>query len=305
VIREVAVRVLISGASGLVGAALGRSLRADGHEVGRLVRGTPSPPDDVAWDPDAGPDPARLRGWDAVMHLAGKNLATLWTPGNRRLLYESRVAGTRGVAEAIAAAGPDGPRVLVSASAVGWYGSRGDETLTEASSPGEGFLAGLCRDWEAACEPARAAGARVAHARFGLVLASDGGPLAKMLLPFRLGLGGRVGSGRQWVSWVVREDAARALGFLLERDDAAGPFNVAAPEPVRNEELARELGRALRRPAVLPVPAAALRLLPGGMGDQTLLASQRAVPARLAEAGFRFRFERLPDALGAVLAGRS
>lgn len=292
-------RVLVSGASGLVGAALTERLRTEGHATGRLVRGAPEGAGEVQWDPGGGgADAAALAGWDAVVHLAGKNLATLWTAGNRRAIRESRVAGTRGLAEAIARASP-APRVLVSASAVGFYGSRDDEILTEDSGPGSGFLAELCRDWEAACDPAREADLRVVHLRTGIVLAPAGGPLAKMLLPFRLGLGGRLGDGRQWMSWVTLEDAVGAIVFALRREEIAGAVNVTSPEPVTNADFTRALGAAVGRPTPFPVPAAALRLLPGGFAEQTVLASQRALPARLAE--FPFRLPRLGHALRSVV----
>jgi uncharacterized protein (TIGR01777 family) len=294
------VRVLVSGAGGLIGAALAERLRARGDEVGRLVRGTPSGPDRLRWDPrGGGADPGALAEWDAVVHLAGRNLATLWTPGARRAIRESRVTATRGLARAMARArgASAGPRTLLCASAVGWYGSRGGETLTEDSAPGTGFLADLCRDWEAACDPAREAGVRTVHLRTGIVLARGGGPLSKMLLPFRLGLGGRLGDGRQWMSWIALEDAVEAMVLALQESAIAGPINLTSPEPVTNADFTRALGRVLGRPAPFPVPALALRLLPGGFARETLLASQRAVPARLAARGFAFRFPRVADAL--------
>lgn len=305
-------RVLVSGAGGLVGAALSERLRGEGIDVGHLVRGAPAGPDEVRWDPGGGgADPAALAGWDAVVHLAGRNLATLWTRGAKRAIRETRVTGTRGLARAIArASGParsaspaatPGPRILICASAVGYYGSRGDETLTEDSPPGVGFLPDLCRDWEAACDPAREAGVRTVHLRTGIVLAADGGPLAKMLLPFRLGLGGRLGDGRQWMSWVALEDAVGAIAFALRESAVSGPVNVTSPEPVTNADFTRALGRALRRPTPLPVPAFALRLLPGGFAAETVLASQRALPARLTDRGFAFRVPRLADALRAAI----
>jgi uncharacterized protein (TIGR01777 family) len=246
-------------------------------------------------------EPSALSGWDAVVHLAGKNLFTPWTAAAKRQIRESRVAGTLRIAEAIAAA-ESGPRVLIAASAVGFYGSRGDEPLDETSGGGEGFLAALCRDWESACEPARRAGVRVANLRFGIVLSRDGGALASMLPPFRLGLGGPLGNGRSWMSWVSREDAARAVVFVLE-SDIEGAVNVVAPEQVRGTDLARTLGRVLHRPAFLPVPAFALRLLPGGMADETFLASQRTSPARLTGRGFDFRDATLEAALSRMLSG--
>ena len=294
-------RVLISGASGLVGRALAERLRRDGIDVGRLVRSDPAGPDEVRWDAGGGgADPAALSGWDAVVHLAGKNVGTLWTPGAKRVIRESRVTGTRGLARAIAHAKP-APAGLICASAVGYYGSRGDETLTEDAAPGSGFLADVCRDWEAACDPAREAGVRTVHLRTGIVLAADDGPLAKMLLPFRLGLGGRLGSGDQYLSWVTLEDTVEAVVFALRERSVTGPLNVVAPEPVTNAEFTRALGAALGRPTPFPVPAFALRMLPGGFGEETLLASQRAVPERLTGHGFTFRQPRLDQALRSVL----
>jgi uncharacterized protein (TIGR01777 family) len=292
-------RVLVSGSSGLIGTALVPQLERAGHDVGRLIRAGASGAA-PSWDPAKGLDPAALSGWDAVVHLAGKNLACFWTPAAKRELWESRVGGTRRLAEALTAA-KRGPRTLLCASAVGWYGSRGDEILDESSAPGTGWLADLCREWESAADPARGAGMRVAHLRFGIVLAREAGALAKMLPPFRLGLGGRIGDGSQWTSWVTRSDAVRAVRFALEADDLAGPINVVAPEPATNAELTAALGAALRRPTPFPVPAFALTVLPGGMARETLLASQRARPARLTGRGFVFGDARLRAALDRIL----
>jgi uncharacterized protein (TIGR01777 family) len=297
-------RTLVSGSSGLVGAALTRELTRGGHEVGRLVRGgagaSASSGAGVAWDPGAGVDPAALSGWDAVVHLAGKNLACLWTTAAKREIRRSRVEGTGRLAEALARA-EGGPRTLLCASGVGWYGSRGEEALDENSAPGTGWLADLCGEWESAADPARAAGLRVVHLRFGIVLAREDGALANMLPPFRLGLGGRIGDGRQWMSWVTRDDAVRAALFALEAEDLAGPLNVVAPEPVTNADFTAALGRALGRPAPFPVPTFLLEALPGGMAKETLLASQRASPARLTGRGFVFRHARLDAALDGLL----
>jgi hypothetical protein len=295
------VRVLISGASGLVGRALEKRLLRDGAAVGRLVRREPAGDAEVRWDPSGGgADPSALSGWDAVVHLAGKNLAALWTPGAKRAIRESRVTGTRGLARAIARAKP-APATLICASAVGYYGDRGDESLSEDSAPGSGFLADVCRDWEAACDPAREAHVRTVHLRTGIVLARDGGPLSKMLRPFRLGLGGRLGDGRQWMSWVTLDDAVESILFALKERAVSGPLNIVSPEPLTNADFTRALGSALGRPTPFPVPAFALGLLPGRMASEMLLASQRAVPSRLTGHGFAFRSPRLEPALRSIL----
>ena len=255
----------------------------------------------MRWDPGGGgADPAALSDWDAVVHLAGKNLATLWTPAAKRAIRESRVTGTRGLARSIARAKP-APPVLICASAVGYYGDRGDETLDEEAAPGSGFLADVCRDWEAACDPAREAHVRTVQLRTGIVLAAGGGPLTKMLLPFRLGLGGRLGDGSQWMSWITLDDAVEAIAFALRDSSVSGPVNVTAPESVTNADFTRALGTVLGRPTPFPVPAFVLGALPGGFGRETLLASQRAVPSRLTGHGFPFRFPRLEPALRSVL----
>lgn len=295
--------VAVTGSRGLIGSALVRALREDGHRVVRLVRTRDDAgPESVFWDPARGRiDAAGLEGVDAVVHLAGETLARPWTVAQKRRIRESRVGGTRLLAEALA--GLDAPpEVLVSASGVGYYGSRGDERLDEGSGPGTGFLAEVVQAWEAAAEPARQAGIRVVHPRFGIVLSAEGGALAKMLLPFRMGLGGKAGSGEQWVSWVAREDAVDALLFALGAEGVDGALNVASPEPVTQAEFARTLGRVLGRPTFLSVPAAALRLALGReMAEDTVLVSQRVVPRRLLGNGFRFRYPELEDALRAAL----
>ncbi|RPJ43319.1 MAG: TIGR01777 family protein [Candidatus Latescibacterota bacterium] len=296
-------RIAVTGAGGLIGKALVRSLETDGHRVVRLVRR----PADAArgeayWDPDAGAvDRASLAGVAAAVHLAGAPIAAgLGTSGRRRAIRESRAAGTRLLAEALASQG-EKPRVFVSASAIGFYGDRGDELLTEESGPGAGFLADVCRAWERAADPAREAGIRVVHPRTGVVLSPAGGALAKLLPLFRLGLGGRVGSGRQYMSCISLSDHVRILRRLIEDGRLSGPVNAVLPEPVTNAEFARTLGRVLGRPALLPVPAAVVSLFFGEMGRETLLASQRAVPAKLLAAGFRFEHGDLECALRAEL----
>jgi uncharacterized protein (TIGR01777 family) len=295
-------QVVVSGSSGLVGSALCRRLVADGHEVRRLVR-RPAGPGEVHWDPEAGTvDPAALAGTDAAVHLAGAGIGDRrWDSGRRRLLVDSRVRSTTLLATTLAGLDP-APAVLVCASAVGVYGDRGEELLTETSGRGTGFLADLCRQWEQAADPARRAGIRTVHLRSGIVLSAAGGALAKQLPLFRLGLGGRLGSGRQWTSWVSLDDEVAAVRHALDDARLSGPVNVTSPEPVTNAGLTAALGRALHRPAVLAVPAPALRLVLGrGLVDEVLLASQRALPAALEAVGFSFRHRSLPEALAAVL----
>jgi uncharacterized protein (TIGR01777 family) len=297
-----ALRVVVSGASGLVGSALVPFLTTGGHRVDRLVRGRPAGPGEVAWDPAAGGvDAAALEGADAVVHLAGASLAAgRWTPARKRAIVESRTVSTGLLAAALARLRRP-PRVLVSASAVGFYGDRGDEALDEASAPGTGFLAETCRAWEAAADPARQAGIRVVHPRLGVVLAGAGGALARLVWPFRLGLGGPVGSGRQVMSWIALDDVVGALHHCLLDERLEGAVNLTAPQPVSNRELGRAVGRVLRRPAVLPLPAAAVRVLFGEMGEALLLAGQRVLPGRLRETGFRFLQPEVEAALRAEL----
>jgi uncharacterized protein len=299
--RRCAVRILVSGSSGLVGRAIVRALRDDGHDVVPLVRSGGDGRAAVLWDPASERfDAAAAEGADAVIHLAGESIAAgRWTAARKKSIRESRVKGTRLLANGLARLSRR-PSVLISASATGYYGSRGDEVLDESSTLGQGFLAEVCRDWEEAAESARSAGIRTVHLRFGVILAKQGGALAKMLPPFRLGLGGKLGDGQQWMSWVTLDDVVEIVRFVL-RGDAVGAWNVVAPAPVRNEAFTRALGRVLSRPTVLPVPAFAARLAFGEMADEALLASSRAVPKRLLDAGFRFRHAELEPALRAIL----
>jgi uncharacterized protein len=290
--------VAVTGASGLIGTALVRRLHAEGHQVLRLTRSRPSELDQIRWDPKRGElDPDVLAKADAVVHLAGRNLGAQlrWTAGFKRDLLRSRVEGTSLVARTLA--GLAGPRVLVCASGVGYYGSRGDEPLTEASSGGSGFLADGVRQWEAAADPARAAGLRVVHLRTGPVQDAAGAGLPKQALMFRLGVGGRFGSGRQWLSWISLDDIAGAYLHALTHEELHGPVNAVAPNPVTNAEFTATLARVLHRPAVLHAPAFALRLVLGEVADEMLLVSQRARPTRLLESGYRFRFPELEPAL--------
>lgn len=298
-------RIAIAGASGLVGRALGTKLAAMGHEVLRLVRREERDAAEVSWNPVKGVvDRARLEGVEAFVNLAGENVgAGRWTRARRDAILRSRVDATRTLV-AVMSGLKRMPRVFVSASAVGFYGDRGDEVVDERSGMGRGFLPEVCLAWEMHAEGAARAEIRTVRARFGVVLAPDGGALAKMLPAFRLGLGGRLGPGTQWMSWVSIEDAVGALVMALEDERFVGPLNVVAPEPVTNREFTRVLAKELRRPAVLPVPAWALRCVVGrGMADEALLASTRARPARLEACGFAFRQPELATAVRAVLRG--
>lgn len=294
--------VAVTGSTGLVGGALAPRLAAGGHRVVRLVRSTTTAllPGEraVSWDPDAGAiDSTGLVGVDAVVHLAGESIASgRWTEARKRRIRASRVGSTRLLAEALARLARP-PRVLVAASATGYYGDRGDLVLREDSAPGSGFLAGVCREWEAAAEPAARRGIRVVHLRIGLVLSRDGGALAALLTPFRLGAGGPVGSGAQWWSWITLDDLLGAILHALATEPLAGPVNAVAPNPVTNREFAKTLGRVLRRPALLPLPAFAARLVLGEMAGALLLASARVVPARLQATGYAFREPALEGAL--------
>jgi uncharacterized protein (TIGR01777 family) len=295
--------VAVTGASGLIGSALRRRLEAAGHRVSRLVRRTAGP-GEISWDPAAGAlDPATLEGTDAVVHLSGENVGARWTTERKARIRSSRVAGTRLLSETLASLQRP-PEVLVSASAVGIYGNRGDEVLTEESPPGDptrDFLVSVTQEWEKAAEPARVEGIRVVHPRFGVVLSPAGGALRKMLLPFRLGLGARLGTGDQWMSWISIDDAVEAVHQALVDDTLEGPVNVTSPEPLTNRDFTRTLARVLSRPALLAVAEPALRLALGEMAEGTVLSSTRAVPARLLQAGYRFGHPDLESALRHVL----
>jgi uncharacterized protein (TIGR01777 family) len=296
------VRVLVTGAGGLVGSALVPALEAAGHDVVRLVRGAPRSPAEFAWDPARGTlDRRALEGTGAAVHLAGESIAGgRWTPQRRAAIRDSRVLSTVLLARALAEH-HGSAATLVCASAVGFYGDRGDEILTEESAQGDGFLAGVVRDWEAAAEPARQAGARVVHLRFGMVLAREGGALVPLVRLSRFGLGGPLGGGRQWMSWIAREDLIAVIRAALEDHRLRGAVNAVAPAPVPQREFARALGRVLGRPSWLPTPGIAPRLLLGEMALQLLIFSQRVVPARLLAAGHSFRHPELEGALGTIL----
>jgi uncharacterized protein len=291
--------VAVTGASGLIGTALVERLHAEGHQVLRLTRSRPTGPDQVHWDPAAGElDPDALAKADAVVHLAATGIGEhlRWNARIKRDLLESRVEGTslvaRTMAELATGSGGKGPRVLVCASGVSYYGDRGDAVLTEADGGGPGFLAGVVRQWEAAADPARAAGLRVVHLRTGLVQDAAGAGLPKQVLMFRFGLGGRLGSGRQWLSWISLDDIAGAYLHALTHDELEGPVNAVSPYPVTNAEFTRVLARVLGRPAFLHVPAIAPKLVLGELADELLFTSLRARPARLLETGYAFE---LPD----------
>jgi uncharacterized protein (TIGR01777 family) len=295
--------VAVTGATGLVGTALTAFLTTGGHTVVRIGRGAPEPSAspqrrDVQWDPEAGRlDPRALEGVDAVVHLAGASVADRWTDAHKREIERSRTVGTALLAETLARLERP-PRVLVSTSASGYYGDRGDELLDESSAPGRGFLADVARRWEAATEPAERAGLRVVHARLGVVLAARGGALPKLMIPFQVGVGGRIGDGRQWMPLVALDDVIGALHFALATESLRGPVNVVGPQPVTNAEFTRVLGHVLHRPAFATAPAFALRLAMGReQADEMILASQRVVPRALADAGFVWQHPSVEDAL--------
>jgi len=297
-------KIIVSGASGMLGSALRRRLVANGQSVLQLVRRARETEDELTWNPATSPivsRPEELEGCSAAIHLAGANIAgRRWTAAYKRELAASRIDSTRALAGLLAGLRTP-PRTLIVASAIGIYGDRGDERLDESSAPGAGFLADVCVAWEKAAKPARDAGIRVVHARFGVVLGNGPGALGKMLPLFRLGLGGRLGSGRQWMSWMSLDDAIGAILFALERTELAGPVNITAPNPVTNAEFTQALAKQLHRPALLPAPAFALKLALGEMAEEALLASVRVVPAKLVAAGFRFAHPALAEALAAAI----
>ncbi len=295
-------RVVMSGSSGLIGAAVARELEGAGHSVVRLVRRRPAGPGERSWDPVRGVlDRSALDGAGAVIHLAGEAIAGgRWTRERKRRILESRVLGTRTIAAAIAVS-PEPRPTFISASAAGYYGDRGDEILDEHSPAGGDFLAAVCRDWESETAPAGDAGARVVITRFGVVLSRSGGALARMLPFFRAGLGGRLGSGRQWMSCVALDDVAGAVRHILASASVAGPVNLVSPEPVINAGFTRLLARLIHRPALVPVPRLALRLAFGELADATLLASQRILPAALMASGYAFRHPTIEAALASAL----
>jgi uncharacterized protein len=306
-------RILVSGSTGFLGTSVVETLEREGHSITRLVRPDTSLPgaasgsgQTVAWDPVAGKfDAGAAEGAEALVHLAGASIGEgRWNASRKRLLRTSRIDATRHLIGALAKLQRP-PRVIVAASAMGYYGNRGDETLTETSAPGNDFLAGLCREWEE--ETARGAefGARVVSLRFGIILAAHGGALPRMLTPFKMGVGGRLGTGRQWMSWLTLEETVRVIEFALANEDLVGPVNAVTPNPVRNVEFTKILAKTLHRPAIFPAPAFALRLALGEMADALLLGSQKVMPAKLASAGYEFLQPDLANALGKVLGRKT
>ncbi len=299
--------ILISGASGLVGSELVPSLETLGFGIARLVRtesgtGPSVSAEIVRWDPAQPIPPEKVSGFDAVVHLAGESIAARWTDAKKAKIRDSRILGTTHLAQALAETAQK-PRVFLCASAIGYYGNRGDETLTEESCGGTGFAADLARDWEAATQPAIAAGIRTVNMRLGIVLAANGGALHKMLPAFKMGVGGKIGSGKQWMSWIDLQDVIRAIHYILKTDPLLGPVNLAAPKPVTNEEFTKSQASVLSRPAIFPMPAFAARLAFGEMAKELLLASQRVEPAKLLASGYSFRFGDLRTSLKTALQG--
>jgi uncharacterized protein len=294
--------ILVTGASGLIGSALVSFLATAGHDVRRLVRSQPRPGEKAfRWDPMAGSiETGALEGLEAVVHLAGESLAERWTAEKKIRIRDSRVKGTRLLSESLARMTTP-PKVLVSASAIGYYGDRGGEILTEESPAGRGFLAEVCRAWEAATEPARRKGIRVVPLRFGVVLSGAGGALGKMLPPFRMGLGGVLGSGQQYMSWVALDDAVGAIHHAMMTESLQGPVNAMSPNAVTNQEFTKTLGKVIGRPTIVPMPAFAARLMFGEMADELLLASARAQPAKLLASGYTFHYPELEAALRHLL----
>ena len=295
-------KIAIAGSSGLLGSALIPALEGDGADIIRLVRNSPRA-NEVEWHPNQDAvDPAKLNGFDVVINLAGENVAEgRWTDEKKRRIHDSRVHGTHLLSEAIAKA-PEKPQAFLCASATGIYGDRENETLDEQSESGGGFLAGVCREWEKATEPAAKAGVRVVNLRFGPVLAREGGMMEKMLTPFKMGLGGKIGSGKQYISWIAIDDAVNAILLALKDSSIRGPLNVVSPNPVTNEQFTKALGEILSRPTVMAMPAFAARLAFGEMADEMLLVSQRVVPKRLNAAGFQFQYPELESTLRSYIS---
>ena len=293
-------RILVSGISGVIGDALLPALKREGYQTVRLSRGVSIQEEQIAWDPLRPIPPESVSGFSAVVHLAGESIVGRWTKAKKIRIRDSRVLGTRFLAEALAAA-PQRPTVMICASAMGYYGDRGDEILREDSACGNGFLSEVCREWEEAAQPAANAGIRTVYLRIGLVLGSRKSALQKMLPAFRLGLGGRIGTGRQWLSWIDVHDLVGAILHILKNDSLRGSVNVSTPTPVTNAEFTKILASVLSRPAIIPLPAFAARLALGQMANELLLASQRVEPAKLLESGYRFQYPELKSSLENIL----
>src|ERR1700691_2332520 len=293
-------RILVSGVSGPIGTALLPSLRTSGCSVVRLTRG-PTNEDQISWDPSVPITPETVSGFDAVIHLAGESIFGRWTEAKKSKIRDSRVVGTFNLASALAQA-EEKPNVFICGSAIGYYGSRGDEVLREESPPGTGFLAEACQDWEEATTPAVQADIRTVHIRTGIVLSPKGGALGAMLLPFKLGLGGRTGDGQQWMSWIDVSDMVGAIHHILKNDLIQGPVNLVAPKPVRNVEFAKTLAGVLTRPAIFPLPAFVVKAAFGEMGEELLLGSQKVEASKLISSGYPFRYRELRTSLAAILA---
>ena len=296
-------KILISGSHGLVGTALIKALEPEGHEIYRLVRHYPDSSEQIEWSPERYSIALSLiEGFDAVVHLAGESIAEgRWTDEKKKKIRESRTRGTKLLADALGNL-TNPPRVLLSASAIGYFGDRDEEVLTETSAPGNDFLSEVCVEWEKTTSHATAMGVRVMNARFGIILDKEGGALKKMLPPFRMGIGGKIGSGKQWMSWIALDDVVSALKLALTNESLAGPVNFVAPNPVRNAEFTKTLGHVLSRPTIFPIPKFGVRLAFGEMADALLLTSQRVEPKVLKEAGYQFQFPDLRSALSHVLA---
>jgi uncharacterized protein (TIGR01777 family) len=298
-------RILVSGVSGPIGTALLPTLRASGAHVTRLRRpgcGNSGPDEQIPWDPLRPMSPDAVSGFDAVINLAGESIVGRWTDTKKKKIRDSRVLGTGNLALALAQA-KDKPHVFISSSATGYYGNRGDELLNEQSARGSGFLADVCQEWEAATRPAAEAGIPTVLVRTGIVLSPHGGALGKMLPPFKLGLGGRIGDGQQWMSWIDVQDLVGAIHHILKSDLLTGPVNMVSPRPVSNEEFTKTLADALGRPAILPLPAFAVKLALGEMGETALLGSQRVEPTQLVMSGYPFRFRTVRESLINTLKG--
>jgi uncharacterized protein (TIGR01777 family) len=299
-----AMKVAITGATGLIGSKLEKAMTSDGAQIltlSRRVRTASDTTGAIFWDPVNGElDSAALEGCDAIVHLAGETISNRWTGAQKERIRRSRVEGSRLLVDGLKTLTKP-PTVFVAASAIGFYGDRGDEAIDESSPHGTGFLPDVCRSWEAETTRAQEVGARTLLLRFGIVLSTKGGALAKMLLPFKVGLGGPMGSGRQWMSWIHIDDVIAIIRFVMNRDDLSGPINTTAPQPVRQAEFAKTLGKALRRPAIAPAPGFAVRLLLGEMGQALLLEGQKVLPRRLQEAGYTFQHPELSEALEDIL----